>query len=439
MDNNIKFNIPYGDSFANVNIPEKNVLGAFNPVRLEEIHDYRDAIREEIVRGLVKTKITDIATSKSKVAIGITDRTRVTPNQLILPVLLDELNNLGIPDQNITIISGTGMHTPDSQEEIGKNVGVEVQSRVQILNNMPFEKELYEEIGVTCYGTKVQLHKRFVEADIKIVTGNIVPCLMAGWTGGGKTVLPGVSSKEAIYINHKYSMSQLEKAGTGSMLGVLPPTNIVRADIEEAANAAGLHMAVNTVLNYDGSIVSILAGQHVEIHRKGVGIALNALGAPFPGKADIIIGGVGSRGFEISLYQGGSRVLQALDGVINEGGTIILTCECREGIYEGILKSLYTEWMRKMPTPEEIRRLTETDELPPEEGVVMYVFSWLIHKLKCKIVVVTEKMSAKELEDIHMSHETSLQRALDAALNNHGSDASVAVLPYASMMLPYVK
>lgn len=433
------FKIPYGDKFENLKVPEKNILGVFNPVRLEEISDPRAVVRQEISQGLIKTGITDMISPKSKVAIGITDRTRVTPNKLFLKELINKLNTLGIPDNNISIFIGTGMHTPDNLEEIKKNVGAEVQSRIRIFNNRPFDKDLYVECGKTSFGTPVQVHKSFAEADIRIVTGNIIPCLMAGWTGGGKTVLPGVVSKETIYLNHKYSMTQLEKAGRGSMLGVLPPENIVRQDIEEAASIGGLNMAVNSVLNYDESIVQMMAGQHVEIHREGVNTALKALGAPFPKKADIIVAGVGSRGFEISLYQGGSRVLQALDGVINEGGTIIFTCESREGIYEGILKEVYTDWMRKMPTPEEIRSLTAADILPPEEGVVMYVFSWLIHKLKCNIVVVTGGMSDRELADMHMKRAVSLQEALDAALYDYGSNCEVAIMPYASMMLPYIK
>lgn len=438
MESIIQCIIPYGAKLEKFKMPQKNLLGIYSPKRLAVLQDCQRSIKEEIARGLVKTGIVDLASPASKVAIGITDRTRVTPNKLFLPILINQLNDLGIPDKNICVVIGTGMHNPDSPEEIKKNIGKEVQSRVRVVNNTPLVKEAYEECGKTSFGTPVQVHKEFAAADIKIVTGNIIPCLMAGWTGGGKTFLPGVVSKETIYSNHKFSMAQLEKIKRGSMLGVLPPENIVRADIEEAAGVAGLNMAVNSVLNYDESIVKVLAGNYVKIQREGVNTAMHALSAPFAQKADIIVAGVGSRGFETSLYQGGSRVLQALDGVIKKGGTIIFTCECREGIYEGILKDIYTEWMRKMPTPEEIRQLTAADELPPEDGVVMYVFSWLIHKLQCKIVVITEGMSEHQLRDIFMSRAGSLQEALDAALGDHGSDASVAVLTYASMMLPYV-
>ena len=429
--------IPYGGKYETAKIPNNNLIGIFYPLRLDKIKD-SEAVIEEIEMGLEKVGMRDMARPGSKVAIAITDRTRVTPNKLFLPILIDQLNNLGISDKNITIIIGTGMHTPDGPEEIKNNVGKKILNRIRIINNKPLVKDLYVDCGKTSFGTPVLIHKCFAEADIKITTGNIIPCLMAGWTGGGKTVLPGIVNKETIYANHKYSMKQLEKSGRASMLGVLPPKNIVRADIEEAASIVGLNMAINSVLNYDETIARVLAGQHIEIHREGVNTALKALGAPFPKKADIVIGGVGSRGFEVSLYQGGSRVLQALDEVVKEGGTIIFTCECREGIYEGILKELYTDWMRKMPPPEEIRTLTESGELPPEDGVVIHIFSWLIHKLKCKIVVITEGLSDRELAEIHMKRATSLQQALDAALLCYGSDAGVAVMPYASMMLPYI-
>lgn len=431
-----EFKIPYGSSFQVVKVPEEQLLGIFLPQKLETLKNPGKAAREVIRQGLEETQITVKASPACRVAIGITDRTRVTPHRLFLPLLLNELNGLGVPDENITIIVGTGMHAPDSVEDIRRNVGEEIQRRIRIINNHPLEKDLYTRVGQTSYGTPINLHREFAAADIKIVTGNIIPCLMAGWTGGGKTLLPGVVDRDCIYFNHKFSMDQLLKANRGAMLGVLPPENIVRDDIEEAATRAGLDMAVNSVLNFDETLVQVLAGEHREIHREGVNTALKGLEAPFPGKADIIIGGVGNLGFDISLYQGGSRVLQSLDEVIKEGGTIIFTCECREGIYEGIMKDVYTDWMQQMPTPEEIVRLMEEDTLPPEDGVVIYVFSWIIHKLKCNVVVVTEGLTEAELKAVHMNSAPSLQHALDAALDRHGAGAQVAVLPYASMMMP---
>lgn len=437
MNKIVEINIPCGGKQAAVRVPEKNLLGIFYPIRLEPLRDPGAGIEAEIARGFETTGIEKMASPASKVAIAVTDRTRVTPNKLFLPALLNKLNNLGVPDQNITILIGTGMHAPDSEEDIRQNVGEEAARRVRVINNTPLEQSVFVECGRTSYGTPVQVHREFAGSDIRIVTGNIVPCLMAGWTGGGKTVLPGVASKETIYCNHKLFPDQLEKASRGAMLGVLPPANIVRDDIEQAAAVAGLHMAVNSVLNFDESIVRVLAGPHVEIHREGVNTALQALGAVFPRKADIIIGGADPWG--VSLYQGGSRFLQSLDGVINEGGSVIFSCECKEGLYEGILKDVYTRWMQEMPTPEEIRDLTVKDILPPEEGVVLYVFSWIIHKLKCKVVVVTQGMSGNELAEVHMGHALSLQDALDAALLYHGPDAGVAVLPYGTMMLPLLE
>ncbi len=437
MEKQLSFKIPYNKGYEVITVPEKNLLGVFNPVWLDPLADPHATVREEIRRELSEIKIMPVDTSKSKVAIAVTDRTRVTPNKLFLSVLLEELNLLGIVDDNITILIGTGMHAPDSQEDIANNCGQEIQKRLQVLNNRPLEKDLHVECGRTSYGTPVQVHKVFAAGDLKIATGNITPCLMAGWTGGGKTVLPGITSQETIYSNHKLFTDQLKGAERGALLGVLPPANIVRSDIEEAADLAGLHMVINSVLNYDHSLVRVLAGHQVKVHRQGVEVATKGLQALFPRKADIIVSGVGL-GFDISLYQGGSRVLQSLDGVIKEEGTVIFACACREGIYEGILQDVYRRWMERMPTPREIEELVRANELPPEDGVVLYVFSWLIHKLRCKIILVTEGLSKEETERVHMTHDTSLQKALDRVLSDHGGSAEVAVLPYGSMMLPRV-
>lgn len=429
------FVIPTGNRYVRAVVPQKNLVGIYSPLPLQPLNHPVEEMRNEIRGGLIKTGITGIAKPGKKVAIGITDRTRLTPNGTILSVLLDELSRLGIEDKDVTIIIGTGVHTPDNKEDIYKNVGAEIADRFEVINNKPFEN-VHIEIGSTTFGTRVQVHQKFAAADIRIVTGNIVPCLMAGWTGGGKTVLPGIVSKETIYKNHKLSMVQLERAGRGSLLGVLPPDNIVRADIEEAARIAGLHMAVNTVLNEENQIVKVLAGDHVMVHREGVAVSEHSLEVSIPEKADIIVAGVGSTGFEVSLYQGASRAIQALDEIVNPGATVIVPCECREGIYEGILKQKYAGWMKRMPSPATIRDLTGDDTLPPEEGVVLYAFSWLIHELHCKMVVVTDGMTPAELSEAHMGYASSLQQAIDKAIQDHGPQARISILPYAGKVIP---
>lgn len=427
--------VPSGNQDLQATVPGENLIGVYLPKPLKGVADPVGEIKLAIREGLANTGISAIAAPGKKVAIGVTDRTRLTPNSVIVPALLDELNKMGIRDSDVTVLIGTGVHTPDTQADIEKNLGREVMGRVEIFNNRPFE-QVHVELGRTAYGTPIQVHHKFAEADIKIVTGNIVPCLMAGWTGGGKTVLPGVTSKETIYINHKLSMDQLEKAKRASLLGVLPPDNIVRDDIEQAAKVTGLHLAINTIMNEDNQVVKVVAGEQVAIHREGVNALLDSLQADIPEKADIIVAGVGSAGFEISLYQGASRAIQSLDEIIKEGGTVIVPCECREGIYEGILKQKYRDWMKKMPSPEEISALTRADTLPPEEGVVLYPYSWLIHNLKCRMVVVTTGMTAEELAEVNMQHAATLQEALDSAIQFHGPGSRISILPYAGRMIP---
>ena len=434
-DKVVNISIPTGDGEIQASVPERNLIGIYNPKPLPPLANPSEDMRKAIRDGLVKTGIAGIAVAGKKVAVGITDRTRLTPNAKILSVLFDELSRLGIKDEDISIIIGTGVHTPDNEAEIVKNVGKVIADRFEVINNRPFEK-VHIEIGTTSYGTPVQVHEKFAAADIKIVTGNIVPCLMAGWTGGGKTVLPGIVSKETIYQNHKLSMDQLEKANRGSLLGVLPPDNIVRADIEEAARVAGLQMVINTVMNEEDQIVKILAGELVEVHRAGVDVSAQSLKVKIQEQADIVIAGVGSAGFEVSLYQGASRAVQALDDIVKPGATVIVPCECREGIYEGILKQKYADWMKRMPNPAEIRALTRDDTMPPEEGVVLYAFSWLIHKMRCKMVVVTDGMTPAELSEAHMGYAPTLQQAIDDAMREQGPQARIAVLPYAGKVIP---
>jgi len=430
--------IPYGQSVLPVQVPENQVVGVPVPRPMPPADDPKALLRQSIEAGIKKRGIVAQASPDARVCIAITDRTRSTPNSLILPILLDQLNGLGLQDQHITVISGGGMHAPDSRDDLRRTVGQAVLERVEVITNEPDNDAAMVNLGATDLGTPVEVHQRFAEADIKIGITNINPCMLAGWAGSGKIVMPGVSSRRSIYHNHKQFVEPLMELGCASLLGVMPPLNPIRADIEQCATISGIDMVVNNVLDSQRQLVDVFCGEHVAAHRAAVARMLPNVKVSLPQAVDVMVAGVGDPALEVSLFQGGSRVCGGVDRYLRPGGTLVMVNACDEGVYEGFEHEKFRAWMRRMPTPAEIGQLVAGGEMGAEKGCVLFTFSWLLHEMDCRIILVTDGMTATELEEIHLEHAPSadLQQATQEALSCYADSASIGIMPYAGLVLP---
>ncbi len=435
-DKKIAIDVPLGSEMQQVIVPRDQFLGSFLPKQMPVLQDPEAELKRSIHEAFETCGIVNNAKPGAKACIVITDRTRPTPNHMIVPILLDTLNTLGVRDKDMTIIVGVGMHAPDSAEAIRQNVGKAVADRVEVINSEPDNADAMVFMGETSFGTPVEVHCRFAEADIRIGTGNVTPCMLAGWSGGGKIVLPGVASRQTIYENHKRFTGILADLECGSLLGIMPPQNIVRTDIEEAATKSGIDMVINTVLDTRNNPIAVWAGEHVSVHRAAIEKLLPYVEVKVPQQVDVLVTGVGEVNFEVSLFQGGSRVCGEVDRYLKEGGTLIMANECREGIYEGFEHEEFRDWMRQMPTPAKLRDLTERMEIGGEKSCVLHAFSWLIHEKGCRIITVTNNMTKEELKEVHLDHASPVQKAFDDALNCYGKSASIAAMPFGALVLP---
>ena len=431
----LKTKIPHGHLMMDLEIPESQVVGVSYPKTMPPASDPSLVLENAIAAGFKETNLGEKAKPGAKACIVITDRTRSTPNRRVLPILLDHLNQIGVPDSHITVISGGGMHAADSHTDLTALLGGEMMSRVEVITNEPDNDDIMVKLGTTTIGTPVEVHHKFAEAEIKLGITNINPCMLAGWSGSGKIVMPAISSRRGIYHNHKFFVRPLIKLGIASLMGIMPPDNPVRADIEECATISGIDMVVNTVLDSNRELVIAFCGDHIRAHRAAMDYMKPHVEVSLPQKVDIMVAGVGDPALEISLFQGGSRVCGGVDRYLKPGGTLIMAIACTEGIYEGFEHEEFRQWMRKMPTPAEIGQIVEEGGMGGEKGCVLFTFSWLIHEMKCRIITVTAGMTAEELNDVHLDHAAQVQDALDEAMS-HYNQPSVGVMPYGGLVLP---
>ncbi|HSJ52547.1 MAG TPA: lactate racemase domain-containing protein, partial [Anaerolineae bacterium] len=372
----MQIQVPCGTRTFDLGVPDGQLVGVRSPRSLAPTPDPVALARRRIAAAIEESEIGDKARPGASACIAVTDRTRSTPLLLVVPILLDELNARGVADGRITVISGGGMHAADTREEMLEMLGPEVVERVTLATNEPDNDKAMVHLGISGLGTPVEVHRRFAEADVKLGVINVNPCMLAGWSGGGKIVQPAVSSRASIYHNHKHFVQALLELHCASLMGVMPPQNPVRVNIEECAEISGVDLIVNSVLDPERRLAGLFCGGVVEAQRAAVECMAPYVEVSLPEPVDVLVAAVGEPALEVSLFQGGSRVCGSADRYLKPGGTLIMVNACSEGIYEGFEHESYRQWMHQMPTPAEIGRLVKEGAMGGEKGCVLFTFSW---------------------------------------------------------------
>jgi lactate racemase len=313
-------NIHYGKEILPLKINDGVLKYELKPLDIEPV----DSISEEVLRALRhpvnSKKLNEIVKKGNKVIILVDDITRLTPAKQILPPVLNEINQGGVPDEDITIVIALGTHRQMTQDEINSKYGEAVVNRVKIVNHNCLDNNNLKHYGTTRRGTDIWVNRLVVEADVRIGIGNIVPHFPIGWSGGAKILLPGVAGERTIGQVHLLG-------ATEQLLGQIETP--CREEMEEFAAITGLEFIVNTVLDRDGKVVHMVAGHFVDAHREGVKWGIKVFGVPFTEKTDITI----SSSFPVDndLFQASKGIFS---GVIStkKGGELILLSPCYEGV-----------------------------------------------------------------------------------------------------------
>ena len=410
--------LPYGKEKIPITIPQKNLLKICWLKSKPGVKNSIKAIKDSLKNPLGSQTISQISQDKNSAVVICTDISRPTPDNLLIPPVLDELNMGGISDKNIKGIIARGQHRKMTEEEVKEKVGEEVFKRVKISQHDPDNNLFY--LGKSKRGNELWMNKDVAQADIKISTGNIVPHRYAGYGGGAKSILPGISSRETIGHNHLYV--ETGEAALGKTKG-----NPVREEMEEAAKMIGLDFIVNTVMNDKNEIVKVVAGDPAIAHQAGVKACNDIYGVKIPEKADIVI--ASSHPMDISFYQA-SKTLEAVGHIIKENSTIIMISPC----YEGIGSKDFLDFLGEK-TPEDIIKNIKAHK---EKNVVAGVISYLIAKCKekAKIYLISEGIQDKDILEMGMLTAKSAQSVLNDVLKNYGGEAKILVLPTASITLP---
>lgn len=263
-----------------------------------------------------------------KVAIVVSDRTRNTAASVFLPILINELNSVGIADRDIFIVFACGTHRLHTKAEHMKIVGEDVAGRVTLLDHDCRDNNDLVMLGTTSRGTKVEVNKKVAEADRIILTGAITYHYFAGYGGGRKAVLPGISAFQTIQANHKLCLMS-EKASTGVLSG-----NLVHEDMIEAAKRLDPDMIFNVILDDIGRISAVFAGDLVAAHEAGCEALDSNYKVKVGKRSKFVIASAGGGLKDLNFVQS-HKAMDNASRVLEEGGTMVLLGESSEGFPSG--------------------------------------------------------------------------------------------------------
>ncbi|MCK4380254.1 MAG: nickel-dependent lactate racemase [Candidatus Lokiarchaeota archaeon] len=293
------FKIPwaawYGDEDLSLEFPDSWDVGLFNMKDANEIS--KKKIENAINNPIGTPPLEEIARGKQNAVIVVEDISRPTSMETILNIILTKLNSVGIEDDKITLIYALGSHRPLDRRDSIKKVGLNIVNRINIENHHPYENLIY--MGESQMGTPIYLNKTYHDSDLKIAVGSVVPHPLAGYGGGAKIILPGISGIETLYANHV--------AGVKGSSGGIGFVTELRKDIEYVCKKVGLDFSVNIVSTMRRGIAGVFVGHFINAHRKAMELAKEVYSTEIPSNLNLDIG-------FFNLYPEDTELFQAIKG-----------------------------------------------------------------------------------------------------------------------------
>ncbi|MCL1917063.1 MAG: nickel-dependent lactate racemase [Peptococcaceae bacterium] len=414
----MRLEIGFGTKPQICDLPDKNVIGILHPNKVDLPEKGVSVVEAALRHPIGTSRLAEIVKPGERVAIITSDITRPVPSYKILPPVLNELWQAGITPADVTVVFALGSHRRQTQDEMRKLVGKAVYSQIRCVDGDPGD---IVHMGTTRLGTPVDITRVVAEADRRIGIGNIEYHYFAGYSGGAKAIMPGVSTRAAIQSNH--SRMVLPEAAAGRLEG-----NPVREDIEEALAYCPLDFIVNVVVDEHKEIIHAAAGHAVEAHRRGCRFLDRLYRKEISERADIVIASQGGAPKDLNLYQT-QKALDNAKHAVKNGGVIILVGSCKEGLGEDV----FEEWMTNSKSPMEmVARIQQDFQLGGHKAAAIGLV------LKSADIYLVSEMEPALVASIFMKPFSTVQAAVDAAFARWGENATALIMPYGGSTLPVV-
>lgn len=421
MDVQIK--IPYGPKNKTIHLSDHNLIKVILPKGIKSNFTERELIFSALNNPIHSPTLGQIAkTKKAKTAvIVINDITRPTPTKEMLELIIKELNQVNISRDDITLLVATGNHRPPTSSELIEMVGKEFKPGIPIIIHDASNKKNLIYLGKTSRKVPIWVNKEIMKADLKILTGTISPHHAAGFTGGRKSILPGISGLKSLKIHHSLPIRPFYPA-LGWYHG-----NPFHEESLEAARITGIDFIVNSINNREGDVIKVVAGDLDKAHYEGVKICRDIWTVKVPEMSDITIVSPGGYPRDINLHQS-QKAISCGELITKPDGIIILIAECSRGIGK------FQDWLLKAKKAEDVILRFKKIGYTEEASSKAFMFARAL--LRYKLIIISDYLKQEDLKGMFLTKMDSPNEALDFAFKGLGKDSKVLVVPNASDIIP---
>lgn len=413
-----KYLLPFGKGKIECLLPENTSVDWIAPPLSKPLE-----FQEEAVRGAIKKPVSghlEDFRDVSSVAIAINDKTRPVPHNLLLPILIDELEAVGISASKITLFIATGSHQAMREDEFPTLLSKDILNRVKVISHNIDETDNFVDLGVTSRGTPIHVNKKYHQSELRIVVGDIELHHFAGFSGGVKSAVIGLGSRDSIQCNH------IMLTDPSATIGIYED-NPLRQDIEESGEKIGIHFALNAILTEEKKIQAIFLGKPRDVMNKGIPFARQLSGVQKNREYDMVIASAGGYPKDINLYQSQKAISHARL-FARQGGSIILAAECCEGAGS----KAYEMFMQGVTTiPEIYEKFSKMGFVVGAHKAVQFA-----RQLETHQIILVSMMAPELVKSLLLTPARNMEEAIGIASNRFDHNPSIAVLPYATGVYP---
>ena len=422
-ERNVK--LAYGRNGLHVSVPDSALI--VEPTFVAGLADEAASLRSALRRPIDSPPINQLVNAGQKVVIVHTDITRATPNDRILPILIEELEAAGIAAADITLLNALGTHRKQTDQELRQMLGAYIVDKYRCLQHDAFDEDNLVKLGTTRLGHPVRINKTFFEADVKILTGFIEPHFFAGFSAGPKGILPSIAGFESVLTNHGADMIAHADAVWGVTKG-----NPIWEEMLEAAKMANPTFVLNVSLNRDRQIIGIFAGNMEAAHTKGCQFVKEVSMVPVAEPFDVVIATNAGYPLDQNLYQT-VKGMSAAARVAREGGAIIIAAECSDGIPD---HGSYAKLLHESDSPVELLKRVETTGFSCQDQWQVQIQARI--QQHAEVFVYADGLTDQQISDALLTPTRDIEKTLADLSTVAGRPLSVCVLPEGPVTIPYL-
>ncbi len=421
----MRVELAYGKTGLPLELDDSLDVTVVEPAFVPALADPAAAVRAALREPVGSPALRDLVRPGSRVGVVFSDITRPAPNTLLLPAVLEVIDS--VPGVEVVLFNALGTHRPNTGEELRAMLGDAVFEGRRVVQNDAFDPSTQVRVGVTSKGHETWLNAELMRCDLKVLTGFIEPHLFAGFSGGGKAVMPGMAGQRTVLGNHDAGMVGHPRAIWGVTRG-----NPVWEEVREVAGQAGRLFLLNVTLNRDKAVTGVFAGDLDAAHAAGCAFVKRSAMVPVPRLFDIVVTTNSGYPLDLNLYQS-VKGLRAADPIVRPGGAIVIAARCSDGLPE---HGLYGRLLRESRSPEDLLSKICAPGFLEQDQWQAHVQALVQHK--ADVYVRSDGLTDDQVRGALLKPSRRVEDTIAELLVKYGRGASICVLPEGPQTIPYV-